>query len=369
MKKSFFFLLSLIAFSPLRLMAETIPATDSLITFVGRSVVENGSYRFDFPSSYFRVAFAGEKLSMRVTDTKRNFYAVWLNTPTSAEPTRIVEVKGNDTIIELITANDTKLSKHKEHKVVIQRRTEANCGMTTVYEFITDGQFLQAEPLKTRQIEFIGDSYTCGYGVDSKSRKDKFTDETENASRTYASILARYFDADYMTIAHSGRGITRNAGSNIPWEVMTDIYQYTLDRDSTSRWNAADCEFKPAMTVIYLGANDFSSSMAPAYNKFFKDYMRLMGYVKANYGEDHPILLVSTKAHDYLFTYVKQVAHTCGLKNVDYLGYFPAQHLNTDEDLGAGWHPNYLGQQKLAFSLIPYVATITGWGIQDIPVK
>ena len=200
MKKSFFFLLSLIAFSPLRLMAETIPATDSLITFVGRSVVENGSYRFDFPSSYFRVAFAGEKLSMRVTDTKRNFYAVWLNTPTSAEPTRIVEVKGNDTIIELITANDTKLSKHKEHKVVIQRRTEANCGMTTVYEFITDGQFLQAEPLKTRQIEFIGDSYTCGYGVDSKSRKDKFTDETENASRTYASILARYFDADYMVV-------------------------------------------------------------------------------------------------------------------------------------------------------------------------
>ena len=44
------------------------------------------------------------------------------------------------------------------------------------------------------------------------------------------------------------------------------------------------------MTVIYLGANDFSSSMAPSYDKFYKDYVRLMGYVKANYGEDHPIL-------------------------------------------------------------------------------
>ena len=369
MKKSIFLLVALLALLPLCLKAEMVPATDARITFVGRSVIENGSYRFDFPSTYFRVAFSGETLSMRVTDTKRNFYAVWLDAPTSAEPTHIVEVKGNDTIIELITLSDTKASKVKEHQVVIQRRTEANCGMTTVYEFITDGQFLQAEPLKTRQIEFIGDSYTCGYGVDSKSRRDKFTDETENASRTYASILARYFDADYMTIAHSGRGITRNAGSNIPWEVMTDIYQYTLDRDSTSRWNAADCAFKPAMTVIYLGANDFSSSMAPAYNKFYQDYVRLMGYVKANYGEDHPILLVSTKAHDYLFTYVKQVAHTCGLKNVEYLGYFPAQHLNTDEDLGAAWHPNYNGQQKLAFSIIPYIATITGWGLQDVPVK
>ena len=369
MKKSFFFLLSLIAFSPLRLMAETIPATDSLITFVGRSVVENGSYRFDFPSSYFRVAFAGEKLSMRVTDTKRNFYAVWLNTPTSAEPTRIVEVKGNDTIIELITANDTKLSKHKEHKVVIQRRTEANCGMTTVYEFITDGQFLQAEPLKTRQIEFIGDSYTCGYGVDSKSRKDKFTDETENASRTYASIVSRYFDADYMAIAHSGRGICRNAGSNIPWEVMTDIYQYTIDRDSTTRWSVEQSAFRPDITVIYLGTNDFSSYMMPDYNKFRKGYMRLLSYVKENYGEDHPVLCVASKTNDYQFRYVRDVVHNCGLKNVEWLGYCPSQHSHTDEDMGAGWHPNYNGQQKLAYSIIPYIATITGWGLQDMPVK
>lgn len=351
------------------LMAETIPATDSRITFVGRAVVENDSYRFDWPSTYMRVAFTGKNLAIRVTDTKRNLYAVWLDAPTSAEPTHIIEIKGNDTIIDLITAADTKGSKIKEHQVIIQRRTEANCGTTTVHGFITDGHFLQAEPLKARQIEFIGDSYTCGYGVDAKSRRDPFKDETENASRTYASIVARYFNADYFTIAHSGRGITRNAGSNIPWEVMTDLYQYTIDRDSTTRWNVADSDFRPAMTVIYLGANDFSSSMAVSYDKFYKDYMRLLGYVKANYGEDHPVLCVSTKAHDYLFTYVKQVVKTCGMNNVEYLGYFPAQHHNTDEDLGAGWHPNYNGQKKLAFSLIPYVATMTDWGLEDVEVK
>ena len=113
MKKSFFLLLSLIALSPLCLKAETVPATDSRITFVGRSVVENDSYRFDFPSTYFRVAFSGKTLSVRLTDTKRNFYAVWLDTPTSAEPTHVIEVKGNDTIIELITLADTKKSKLK----------------------------------------------------------------------------------------------------------------------------------------------------------------------------------------------------------------------------------------------------------------
>ena len=214
MKKTFLFaallLLTTAAF------AETIPATDSRVTFVGRAVVEDGSLRFDWPSTYFRVAFTGKSLSMRVSDNKRNFYAVWVDSPTSAEPTRVVETKGTDTIIDLVVPADVKKSKLKEHQVVIQKRTEAGCGMTTVHAFITDGKFVQAAPFKERQIEFIGDSYTCGYGVDATSRKDPFTDETENASRTYASIVSRYFNADYMTIAHSGRGICRNAGSNIP---------------------------------------------------------------------------------------------------------------------------------------------------------
>ena len=369
MKKILFLALCLFAISPLCLMAEEIAATDSRVTFLGRAEVENGALRFDWPSTYFRVAFKGKALSMRVSDNKRNFYAVWVDMPTSAEPTRIVEVKGNDTIIDLVLPSDVKKSKIKEHQVVIQKRTEAGCGTTTVFAFITDGQFVQAEPLKERQIEFIGDSYTCGYGVDAGSRRDPFTDETENASRTYASIVARYFNADYMTIAHSGRGICRNAGSNIPWEVMTDLYQYTIDRDSTTRWSVEQSPFRPAMTVIYLGTNDFSSSMVPDYNKFRKGYMRLLSYVKENYGEDHPVLCVASKTNDYQFRYVRDVVRNCGLKNVEWLGYCPSQHSHTDEDMGAGWHPNYNGQQKLAYSIIPYIATITGWGLQDMPVK
>lgn len=351
------------------IMAETIAATDSRVTFVGRAVVDDGSLRFDWPATYFRVAFTGKSLAMRVSDNKRNYYAVWVDMPTSAEPTRIVEVKGNDTIIDLVLAADVKKSKVKEHQVVIQKRTEAGCGTTTVHAFMTDGRFVQAAPMKERQIEFIGDSYTCGYGVDALSRRDPFTDETENASRTYASIVSRYFDADYMAIAHSGRGICRNAGSNIPWEVMPDLYEYTIDRDSTTRWSVEQSEFRPNITVIYLGTNDFSSYMMPDFNKFRKGYMRMLAEVKANYGEDHPILCVASKVSDYQFVYVRNVVNNCGLKNVHYLGYFPSQHLGTDEDLGAGWHPNYNGQQKIAYSIIPYIATITGWGLQDMPVK
>ena len=80
-------------------------------------------------------------------------------------------------------------------------------------------------------------------------------------------------------------------------------------------------------------------------------------------------MCVATKTHEYLFNYVRDLVNNCNMQNVHYLGYCPAQHLHTDEDLGADVHPNYNGQQKKAYSIIPYIATITGWGLQDMPVK
>ena len=376
-------LLCLLASSPICLKAETVPAIDNRITFVGRIAVEGSSVSFDWSATYFRVAFAGKSLTMKASDLKfgatdeaaadklHNYYAVWIDAPTSTEPHRIIEVKPGENIIELVDPNYLKRSRRSVHEVIVQRRTEGEQGRTTIHEFTTDGQFFQASPLAERQLEFIGDSYTCGYGVDASSKSERFSPETENASRSYAAIAARYFGADYIAVAHSGMGIARNYNSKYPNWYMADRYLQTFDMDSTqaTRWNAASYEFRPAMTIIYLGANDFSVFMQPKYESFRDHYYRLLKSIKANYGEDHPVLCVATKNHEYLGNYVRDLVKNSGMKNIDYLVYCPIVHNHTNEDLGADFHPNYNGHQKLAYSLIPYIATITGWGLQDMPVK
>ena len=336
MKKSLFLALCLIAFSSLRLMAETIPATDTRITYVGRTAVQGTSVSFDWTATYFRIAFSGQSLTMKASDTQRNYYNVWIDSPTSAEPHRVIAVAGTDTVIELVDPAYLKKSRRSVHEVIVQKRTEGEQGTTTIHEFsASKGQFFPAMPLAERQLEFIGDSYTCGYGIDAKSRLEKFTPETENASRSYAAIVSRYFGADYIAIAHSGMGIARNYNSKFKNWWMPDRYLQTFDMDSTqaTRWDATKSDFHPAMTIVYLGANDFSTALAPRYEDFRKHYYRLFSYIKANYGEDHPILCVATKTHEYLFNYVRDLVNNCGLENVNYLGYCPAQHLHTDEDL------------------------------------
>ena len=38
-------------------------------------------------------------------------------------------------------------------------------------------------------------------------------------------------------------------------------------------------------------------------------------------------------------------------------------------ELGASYHPNYAGQTKKAYAILPYVSTITGWPIEDKLLK
>lgn len=364
--------------------AEIMPASDSRVTYVGRTLVEGNDVSFDWTGVYFRIAFTGKSLSMRVSDTKwdatpemaatrHNYFNVWIDAPMSAEPHRIIEVASLDTIIELIDPAYLKASKIKEHKVIVQKRTEGEQGKTTVHEFITDakGVFHQAEPIRKRQLEFIGASYDCGYGVDDTCRLAKFTPETENASRSFPAIISRYFDADYVVIAHSGMGAARNYNSKFAGYHMPDRYLQTFDMDSTqaTRWNAAESDIRPALTLIYLGGNDFSVSLQPSYEKFCDGYYRLIRSIKDYYGEDHPVLCVSSKAHSTLLDYMRDMVKFCPMPNVHFMACCPALHLSTNEDLGAAMHPNYIGHQKFSYAYIPYVATITGWGLQDAPVK
>ncbi len=366
------------------MVAEVIPAADSRVTFVGRTLVENGDVAFDWTGVYFRIAFTGKSLSMRASDikwdtttemaaTRHNYFNVWIDAPMSAEPHRIIEVASMDTIIELIDPVYLKNSKVKVHQVIVQKRTEGEQGKTIIHEFATDakGQFLQAEPIRKRQLEFIGASYDCGYGVDDSSRLAKFTPETENASRSFPAIISRYFDADYVVVAHSGMGAARNYNSKFDGYHMPDRYLQTFDMDSAqdTRWNAAESDIRPALTLIYLGGNDFSVSLQPSYEKFRDGYYRLIRYIKDNYGEDHPVLCVSSKAHSTLLDYMRDMVKFCPMSNVHFMACCPSLHLSTDEDLGASMHPNYIGHQKFSYAYIPYVATITGWGLQDNPVK
>lgn len=351
-----------------------IKASDSRITYIGRTEVKDGNVSFDWTGVYARVRFQGNSLSFKVSDTKKNYYNVWLDGSMDTTPDKVVAVHGSDTTIVIFSADELKARFGKDrkaarapHQVILQKRTEGEQGITTISEFITDGEFLQADAPKERVIEYIGDSYTCGYGTESPNT-ERFKPETENQNLTYACAVARYFDADQIVVAHSGMGIVRNYNSKFTDYCMPERYLQTFDGVKETQWDAKSSSVKPDITVIYLSTNDFSRGMQPAERLFVKNYIKLLKEIKDNYGEGHPILCMTPK-HDYLmFEYIRKVVDSCGLRNVHIMTLTNSVHNNV-EDMGADGHPNYNGHRKIAYTVIPYISTITGWEMNDNIVK
>ena len=339
------------------------PASDSRIEYTGRTLVEGSDVTYDWSGVYFRVRFNGPSLAMKCSDTKNSWFNLWVDKEMSPEADRKFMVGAKDTLIVLAEG----LGKG-EHEVILQKRTEGEQGRFTVHSFVSEGQILQADGRKDRHIEFIGDSYTCGYGTESSDRNDPFLAETENCNLTYAAICSRYFGADFNLVSHSGQGITRNYDDFRPGYNMPDRYTQTFDESTETVWDAGKAPYTPDAVVIYLCTNDFSTARQPHEEIFAERYIELLRKVKAYYGEDVPILCMASNVTPYSFDYIRLACMMSGLKNVYCLGLTKGVH-NYEDDLGASWHPNYQGHIKVASCMIPYISTITGWEMEEKPYK
>ena len=339
------------------------PASDSRIEYTGRTLVNGDEVSYDWSGVYFRVKFNGPYLAMKCSDTRNCWFNLWVDKEMSPKADKVFMVGAADTLVVLAEG----LGKG-EHEVILQKRTEGEQGRFTVHKFLTEGELLQAQGRKERHIEFIGDSYTCGYGTESGDRNDPFLAETENCNLTYAAITARYFGADFNLVSHSGQGIARNYDDFRPGYNMPDRYSQTFDESQEYSWTPDMAPYRPDVVVIYLCTNDFSTARQPHETIFAGRYIELLKKIKANYGEDIPVLCMASNVTPFSFDYIRNACMMSGLKNVSYMGLTKDAH-NSEDDLGASWHPNYQGHIKVASCMIPYISTLTGWKMEEKAYK
>ncbi len=327
------------------------------VRWVGRvDVTTEGEVRFDWSGTYADMVLVGSKLEMVASDSGLNYFNVIVDgrqhtivKTEGKEPQRVVLFEGEE----------------GKYNIRLQRRTEGFNGLTTICSFDAEGELVQ-EPAraKVRHIEFIGDSLTAGYGTDSASGSEPYTPETQNCNLAYGCYIARYFDADYNLVAHSGQGVVRNYGDEKTTSDYTMLQRYGLlfdEADNSRPYDFGKRRYTPDLVVIFLGTNDFSTQPWPSYEQYSAGYENLIGQVRAAYGEQTPILCVSSYVFEPTFEYVWRIAQ--GGENLHFACILPEAFARPSE-LGASEHPNRVGQQKMAMMLIPYISTITGWQVR-----
>ena len=334
-------------------------ARSDKIRFTGRAAENgDGSLSFDWSGCHFTFRFDGSRCAMRAADTGRNYYNVFVDGRLYGKAT----VEGASSCVPLAEG-----LAPGPHTVTVQKRTEAEQGRTTLYGIEADGALLDLPPAPSRLIEFIGDSHTCGYGTEGKSVEEPFTPETENCDLAWGCVIARYFDAEYTLIAHSGQGIVRNWGDEkeVSDCTMRERMLRTFDMDPASRWDFRGCT--PDIVVIKLGSNDFSTGVTPSEQAFNASYAQALDQLRAAYGEV-PVLCVAPSDNTVILRYLENFLRERQDAHLHLTAMLPGI-TDWDRDMGANYHPNHRGHRKMAMAVIPYIATITGWEMPDRNVE
>lgn len=325
------------------------------VRYVGRtSVSDDGHVSYDWVGTYFTAMLYGDRLDASLSVEGESFFNVF----SDGGLVRKFGISDADTVVTLVSGLGDG-----PHEIRVQKCTEGEYGRVTVGGFILpDGCRLQfPENIQSRHIEFIGNSLTCGFGTEGKDRDEPFRVSTENCNLSFASVIARYFDADYTMIAHSGQGAVRNYGDSLRVSeiCMQERMLRTFDMD-TLAWNPS---YRPDLVVINLGANDFGVPPFPQEEEFVEGYCRLLSQLRQQYGEVPVLCVCPPTTGDPLDRYLKIVQERMDDDAV-YVIVLTRGLFNSTSDLGSVWHPNYSGQRKMAMGLIPYISTVTGW---DMP--
>ena len=329
----------------------------ALAPYVGGRVLdhmENGSlaYTYSWPGVYFDARFQGPSVSVKVDDANDDLY-LYVDGSHKLTLTR----PGRTTV----SLNDLGPGPH-EVRLEKASETQASAGTFDGF-FVADASDALPPPVYQRRIEFIGDSYTVGYGDQSRGQICTVDDvrDTTDTSPAFAPITAKHFDAAYRILASSGYGVVRNYGGKEPGNTLPVLYNYTLFDKSVS---AADEGWTPDVVVIGLGTNDFSTPLNPGeawatrdalHADFVRTYVAFVQLLRAKWPKAHIILMASTNYQHEIIDEVDDVAAALksgGDKNLEVIAFSGLDYRACDG------HPSLRDHVLLADMLIDRIAKL-----------
>lgn len=351
---------------------------------VGRyDLSEQGHAWFDWSGNYITARFTGSRVSVGIElgqDSQLIFEAV----VDDREPIKIT-VDPGQTMYPIATDLGPG-----EHEVMVMRNSEALFGLSSFTGFdIGDGAFLPPTD-HPRRIEFIGDSITCGYGIEGPNATCPYDVEvrpgvrvplTENVYRAFGSQTARALSAEATTICYSGKGVVlnyREPPDDVDAKTTLPMYweRTVATREDSPRWDFAK-EAEPSVVVVSLGTNDYTRDMdqdtiadgldVEAFKRGYTEFLRVVRQRRPN---AHIFVTISPMLSD-TFPFEgarKNMRETYGQIVSDLNAAGDAKiyrlemvEMGTRYGLGCDYHPNLEVHRIMAEQLTSAIRSKTCW--------
>ena len=336
-----------------------ILASDARIAYIGRiNKSKPDSLLFTYPGVQIIAGFEGTSLRM-VAKPKSGFFMAEID---NQEPVKADYFSTEDSIAVLAQGLEDGI-----HIVKLMYAVEGYELRPEFYGFILDpGKDLTERPaLPQRKIEFIGNSITCGYGVEADVATAHFSYETENHFYSFAALTARALQAQHVVIARSGIGIFRNYNGpydGTPEIAMPALYDYTNFDDKSQLWDYS--QYQPDLVCINLGTNDASTGRFNQ-QKMREAYASFLQHVRSKYPQAKIVMMsgcmLSGFRNDAVKTQLDAVVSQANRRGDSQVYRFDFEPQDGSLGYGADYHPSLQQHEKMANELIPFLQQLMGW--------
>ncbi len=270
-----------------------------------------------------------------------------------------------DTLMDEAEKSFTVIEAEELTKAVVRvvKLSETSDSLIAIPSVETDGTISPTEA-KKRKIEFIGDSITCGYGVDG-TLSDTYATDIEDGTKTYAYLAAALLDADYSMVSQSGYGVisgyTGNGNIN-PNQIIPKYYTTAFGQSigkvngkvQTKYFEWDFNAFVPDTVVINLGTNDASycGSNQERRDEFAAGYVAFLKVVREKNPNAEIVCSLGIMGAD-LYTTIETAVATYTAETGDTnIRTFKFDMQNQAVDgIAVDWHPSAATHEKAAQKL------------------
>lgn len=351
---------------------KTFLPTEDYVRTIGRTMIAKDSLWLVHSGTGMEFSFNGTSATIKIkpdssfmTRSNQARVAIYVNGE------RVVDDMV-DKLEKVYTVFESETAKECTVKVVkLSEAAYSTFGITAI-EATCIGD-IKPTAGSDKLIEFVGDSITCGYGVDDLDSAHHFSTTTEDATKTYAYKTAEKLGADYSLVSFSGYGIISGYsgdGNKQEEQIVPKFYDNMGNSSGTyladyvaqeTAWDFA--RRQPDAVVINLGTNDNSYVKNDAAKK--EEYtLAYVAFLKQVREKNPDAVIFATLGimgaelypciEDAVDRYVKETGdakvHTMK---------FDTQSMA--DGIAADWHPSEKTHEKAAEKLAAKIKEVMGW--------
>ena len=349
--------------------SETVcPASEQNVKYIGRNLYDNdvmwlvqsgSAAEFKVNAKAASVTLCGDS-SIHNSPDHQARYAVILDGEIIADGTMGDKTKE----ITLFSGEENRIADVRV--IHLSEATNGAVGISGIKTLSEVAHPVIPAEKKKLNIEFIGDSITCAYGVEAANQNESFKTTTENYMKSYAYLTAEKLGADYSAVAYSGHGIVSgytSSGEKNDTSLVPPYYENIgPGKNYSVPWDFS--KVRNDVVIINLGTNDATyveKSPDDCGAEFVKGYEEFLETVRKNNPDAYIICTIGIMGCTDMYPMIEEAIAQYKAKNSDERITSYQSPVQTQADgFGADWHPSAVTQQKNAYLLADRICQVLG---------